>query len=44
MNMLTQNVHSVKIPNTEHFIQEVQPEFLMGHLRNFFGQNITKTE
>ena len=21
MNMLTQNVHSIKIPNTEHFIQ-----------------------
>jgi hypothetical protein len=33
-----------KIPLIEHFIQEVQPEFLMGHLTNFFGQNITKTE
>jgi len=44
MNMVAENVRGIKVPNTGHFIQEEQPQFLIDHLSSFFGQNTTKTE
>jgi hypothetical protein len=44
MNMLVENVRRIKIPNIRHFIQGEQPQFLVNHLSNFFGQDTTKIE
>jgi pimeloyl-ACP methyl ester carboxylesterase len=43
-NMLVENVQGIKIPNTVHFIQGEQPQFLINQLSNFLGQDTTKMD
>src|SRR3954447_1851756 len=41
MKKLAQNVTGIIVPNSGHYIQEEQPQFLIKQLSNFFGQNNT---
>jgi pimeloyl-ACP methyl ester carboxylesterase len=43
MRMLAQNVTSVTVPNSGHWIAEEQPEFLATLLNDFFGRITTTT-
>jgi pimeloyl-ACP methyl ester carboxylesterase len=41
MNLLAENVHGIKVPNTGHFIPEEQPQLVIDQLTNFFGKKTT---
>lgn len=41
MRILAQDVTSITVPNSGHFIQEEQPEFVATLLNDFFGRNTT---
>ena len=43
MRQLAENVTSITVPNSGHFIQEEQPEFVATLLNDFFGRNTTAT-
>ena len=43
MNILAQNVQTVIVPNSGHWIQEEQPVILVKLLNNFFSGNSTTT-
>jgi pimeloyl-ACP methyl ester carboxylesterase len=44
MKIAAQNVQTVVIPNSGHWIPEEQPQLFINHLANFFGGNTTYTE
>ena len=44
MKLVAQNVQTVIVPNSGHWIQEEQPMFLVGQLFKFFATNSTKTK
>jgi pimeloyl-ACP methyl ester carboxylesterase len=39
MQQLAQNVQDIIVPNSGHFIPEVQPEFVIDQLFKFFGNS-----
>ena len=41
IQQLAENVQGIRLPNSGHFIAEEQPQFVIGHLSNFFGRNTT---
>jgi pimeloyl-ACP methyl ester carboxylesterase len=43
MKQLAQNVTSITVPNSGHWIAEEQPVFLANLLNTFFSGNATKT-
>jgi pimeloyl-ACP methyl ester carboxylesterase len=43
MQQLAENVQSIKVTNSGHFIAEEQPQFVRNQLSNFFGRNATNS-
>ncbi len=39
MNQVAQNVQSITVPNTGHWIPKEQPQFVIDHLSRFFGNS-----
>jgi len=44
MKILAQNVQSIIVPNSGHWIPEERPDFVIKMLDNFFGGDTTKTK
>jgi pimeloyl-ACP methyl ester carboxylesterase len=44
MQQLAQNVQSITVPNSGHFIPEEQPEFVIDQLFKFFGNSNNGTD
>jgi pimeloyl-ACP methyl ester carboxylesterase len=43
MKALAQNVRSIQVPNSGHWIPEERPDFVIKMLDNFFAGNSTKS-
>jgi hypothetical protein len=38
MKILAQNVQGIKVPNSEHYIPDAQPQFVIEQLAKFFSE------
>jgi hypothetical protein len=43
MNQVAQNVQSITVPNTGHWIPKEQPQFVIDQLSRIFGNSTTNT-
>jgi hypothetical protein len=43
MKALAQNVRGIQIPNSDHWVPEEQPDFVIKMIDNFFGGNTSAT-